>query len=253
MNQVPSREYWRQVAVIVDGKRLNIGSGAVMQTEGSSYVVSFNGKVYQRGTSNNFSGVSPAHSDVTVTEGANAGTSYSQIYQRLGDVLLGCGAKPGASRPTEFKSEPGSGHTLSVWVRIPEREASQVASAGKEWLPIVLICVLGDGAATAFRENLEPMAGYWGGLAASWVAFVVVATLIGLAFKSGWRKAVAISVIVATGLLSFGELAHVWEPALGAIMSRVAAVGAAALLTTVVAVVVGTLAGGFGDTASADQ
>jgi hypothetical protein len=239
-------EYWRQVSVIVDGKRLFIGPGAVMKTDGTEYVVTVNGKLYQRGTSSANSGVTPSQSDVTVTEGTQAGTTYSQIYQRMGDVLIGCGAKPGAARPTQFTSEPGSGHTLSVWVRIPESEGKP-ATKSPDWLPIVLVVIFGGGLAETFRKDFEPFAGYWGGLAAGWLTFAIVAMVIGLLFKSGWKKSLGMSVIIATAFLSFDEFAHLWEADLGAVLSRIAAAFATAALTAAVAAPVLWVLGGMGD------
>jgi uncharacterized protein (TIGR03067 family) len=39
------------------------------------------------------------------------------IYELNGDTYKVCFALPGKGRPTDFASKPGSGHTLTIWVR----------------------------------------------------------------------------------------------------------------------------------------
>ena len=58
---------------------------------------------------------SPVQSELTITEGFMAGQTVYQISRIEGDVFITCF---GAERPKEFKSKPGSGHILSVWIRV---------------------------------------------------------------------------------------------------------------------------------------
>lgn len=105
---------WRMVAVIVDGKDLPTGSSTINAVSEGGWTVTVDGKLYSKGTSKRDPQF-PDHSDVIHAEGALAGTTLKQITKIEGDVMIAC---VGEKRPTEFKSKPGSGHTLSVWIRV---------------------------------------------------------------------------------------------------------------------------------------
>lgn len=111
-------EAWRQVAVVVDGVDIQAGRATFLFVNEEAYTVTVNGKTYQTGTSTLVDDSGPCQSDVTVTEGPDAGSTILQIFQVDGDVLYACAARAGEARPTEFTSEPGRGHTLSVWIRV---------------------------------------------------------------------------------------------------------------------------------------
>lgn len=104
---------WRMVAVIVDGKDIPTGSTTINAVSENGWIVTVDGKLYSKGTSKRDPG-NPSQSDVIYSEGALAGTTLKQIAKIEGDVMIACA---GATRPTEFKSKAGSGHTLSVWIR----------------------------------------------------------------------------------------------------------------------------------------
>lgn len=106
---------WRQVAVVVDGKEIAVGPSTVLTVTPEGYTVTVDGQPYQSGTTKADRSKSPVESEVTVTEGSLAGRTLLQISKIEGDVLIAC---IGADRPKEFKSNPGSGHTLSVWIRV---------------------------------------------------------------------------------------------------------------------------------------
>mgnify|MGYP000875032071 CR=1 FL=1 len=106
---------WRQVAVVVDGKEVAVGPSTLLTVTREGYAVTVDGEPYQKGATKAHRTKSPVQSEVTVTEGARAGKSFGQISMIQGDVLIAC---LGVERPTEFKSKPGSGHTLSVWIRV---------------------------------------------------------------------------------------------------------------------------------------
>jgi len=105
---------WRMVAVIVDGKDVPTGSSTINAVSDSGWTVTVDGKLYSKGTSKRDPQF-PDHSDVIYADGALAGTTMKQIAKIEGDVMIACA---GEKRPTEFKSKPGSGHTLSVWIRV---------------------------------------------------------------------------------------------------------------------------------------
>ena len=109
---------WKQVAVIVDGQEIQVGKSTLMEVAKDGYKVTAEGRLFQRGTSKIVGEGDPRRSDIIVSEGAGAGSTIPQITKVTGDVLIGCQSKSGAARPTEFTSERGSGHTLSVWIRV---------------------------------------------------------------------------------------------------------------------------------------
>jgi len=105
---------WRMVAVIVDGKDIPTGATTINTVTENGWIVTVDGKLYSKGTSNRDPG-NPNHTDLIYAEGALAGTTLKQIAKIEGDVMIACA---GETRPTEFKSKAGSGHTLSVWIRV---------------------------------------------------------------------------------------------------------------------------------------
>jgi uncharacterized protein (TIGR03067 family) len=54
-----------------------------------------------------------------VTDQLPDGRTIQGIYELEGDTLRSCVAPPGKDRPAEFSAEPGSGHTLRVFRRVP--------------------------------------------------------------------------------------------------------------------------------------
>jgi len=55
----------------------------------------------------------PKKMDVT----SDGGTELQAIYEISGDTFKACYAVNGATRPTEFKSEPGSDHVFATYKR----------------------------------------------------------------------------------------------------------------------------------------
>ena len=105
---------WRMVAVVVDGKDSPVGSSTFMTVTSEGWTVTIGGKPFAKGTTKH-DPKSPIQSEVTYTEGDLAGKTLKQISKIEGDVMIACA---GAGRPIEFMSKVGSGHTLSVWIRV---------------------------------------------------------------------------------------------------------------------------------------
>ena len=105
---------WRMVAVIVDGKDTPTGSTTINTVTENGWIVTVDGKLYSKGTSKRYPD-NPNQTDVIYGEGVLAGTTLKQIAKIEGDVMIACA---GETRPTEYKSKSGSGHTLSVWIRV---------------------------------------------------------------------------------------------------------------------------------------
>jgi uncharacterized protein (TIGR03067 family) len=106
---------WRQVAVVIDGKDIPVVTTNLAIITDEGYSITLNGQPYRKGTSKADRTKNPVESDVTITEGDSVGVTLRQISKIEGNVMLQC---IGAERPKEFKSVPGSGHTLIVWIRV---------------------------------------------------------------------------------------------------------------------------------------
>lgn len=110
---------WRQLAVVVNGKPLPVQwATTFLLVTGESYEVQVNGRTHATGTARLVADGDVRQSDVTPETGPNRGRGVAQISRTDGDVLTACAAEPVAPRPTTFTSEPGSGYTLSVWLRV---------------------------------------------------------------------------------------------------------------------------------------
>jgi uncharacterized protein (TIGR03067 family) len=108
---------WRQVAVVIDGVSVPLARPTHLVVTDEGYTILVGGKTYQKGTTKMPDRDRPWETDVTVTEGASAGETIRQISKVEGDLLIACNAG-GADRPTEFSSREGTGHLLSVWIRV---------------------------------------------------------------------------------------------------------------------------------------
>ena len=60
----------------------------------------------------------PTKKPKTTTDSLPDGKEILGIYELEGDTLRSCVAGVGKDRPTEFASQPGSGHTLRVFKRV---------------------------------------------------------------------------------------------------------------------------------------
>jgi uncharacterized protein (TIGR03067 family) len=212
---------WRQVAVVVDGKNIPVpsvglfGSGALLSVSDDGYTITVNGKVYQRGTSKADYTKIPHQSNVSVTEGPRAGESFPQIFMIEGDVLIGCNAPPGAARPTEFTSPPGSGHTLSVWLRTKETGLSWAPLTGRTWL-LIGVCILLAGIVGGVSENLANTLGPWAGILGAWLAGALFFTAFLRALKWRWLAALSTGITVSIAGNTFEAVKTAVGPALSA-------------------------------------
>jgi uncharacterized protein (TIGR03067 family) len=106
---------WKQVALVVDGKEQPIRAATLIRVEKDQWIISVDGKDVQKGTTKADRAKPVATSEVKVSEGYLAGQTLKQISKIEGDVMIAC---IGVEEPKEFKSKSGSGHTLSVWIRV---------------------------------------------------------------------------------------------------------------------------------------
>jgi uncharacterized protein (TIGR03067 family) len=64
-------------------------------------------------------GKKPKSIDLTVIEGPEKGKAYYGIYKLEGDTYTICrSTEPNKERPTEFATQPVSGHMIVVWKRV---------------------------------------------------------------------------------------------------------------------------------------
>jgi uncharacterized protein (TIGR03067 family) len=86
--------------------------------EGDKHTVKNGDEVIQVGTQKLDPSKSPKVIDVTMTEGPNKGAVMLGIYEIDADTLKVCFDPEGKTRPTEFKSLPGSKNFVNVHKRI---------------------------------------------------------------------------------------------------------------------------------------
>jgi uncharacterized protein (TIGR03067 family) len=78
-----------------------------LEVKGDQYTVTA-GKTIDRGTCKLNPSAKPKTMDITGTEGPNVGRTILAIYERNGDTLRVCYDLAGKTRPTEFKTSPGT-------------------------------------------------------------------------------------------------------------------------------------------------
>jgi uncharacterized protein (TIGR03067 family) len=90
----------------------------VVTFEGDKHTVKKGDEVIQVGTQKIDPSKSPKTIDVTMVEGPHKGTVMLGIYEIDGDTLKVCFDPEGKTRPTEFKSPPGSKNFVNVHKRV---------------------------------------------------------------------------------------------------------------------------------------
>jgi uncharacterized protein (TIGR03067 family) len=86
--------------------------------EGDKHTVKKGDEVIQVGTQRLDPSKSPKTIDVTLLEGPSKGTVMHGIYEIDADTLKVCFDPEGKTRPTEFKSPPGSKNFVNVHKRV---------------------------------------------------------------------------------------------------------------------------------------
>jgi uncharacterized protein (TIGR03067 family) len=106
---------WQLVEGEVGGRKFppEVAKGIKLMISGNKYVVTAENK--DEGTVKYFSDASPKAIEITGTDGPNKGKTFPAIYELKGDTLTVCYDLSGKSRPTEFKSKPGTAHFLATY------------------------------------------------------------------------------------------------------------------------------------------
>ena len=226
----PAAGTWRQLAVIVDGERIPIGTGATLTVDEVGYTVKLGSKLIQRGTSTSNFDELPHQADATVTEGKEAGKTLRQIFKVEGDVLISCVALPGAERPKEFTSLKGSGHSLSVWLRIEDVQSTPMTKNTKLVIGGTILAAMLIGAA---KGDLSTHFGHWAEVAASGLVAMLALAAVGLVLN-GWlwgrwdtRGSFVVGLVGAIALTTFSELRPPLEPAIGVPLAHVVSLSTA--------------------------
>jgi uncharacterized protein (TIGR03067 family) len=90
----------------------------VVTFEGDKHTVKNGDEVIQVGTQKLDPSKSPKTIDVTMVDGPQKGTVMLGIYEIDADTLKVCFDPEGKTRPTEFKSPPGSKNFVNVHKRV---------------------------------------------------------------------------------------------------------------------------------------
>lgn len=81
------------------------------------FIVTLGDRVLWKGKTQPQPAEGPHALDILHTDGEYKGSVFRAIYRVEGDNHYLCAAPPGAERPVEFESHPGTGHMLQVWQR----------------------------------------------------------------------------------------------------------------------------------------
>ena len=110
---------WRMVSAIMDGKPMDKSMVKWVKrvTQGNQSTVYAGPQVMMKVEFTSDSSNTPKTIDYINTAGSHKGKTQLGIYEFEGELLKICVAAPGAGRPTEFRSTPGDGGTLTVWKR----------------------------------------------------------------------------------------------------------------------------------------
>jgi uncharacterized protein (TIGR03067 family) len=97
----------------------------VLTFEGDKHTVKKGDEVIQVGTQKLDPSKSPKTIDVTMVEGPHKGTVMLGIYEIDADTLKVCFDPEGKTRPTEFKSAPGSKNFINVHKRVKKHQPAR--------------------------------------------------------------------------------------------------------------------------------
>ena len=111
---------WTIESSVTGGKKIPADQlkGFIVIFEGDKHTLKLGDKVFQVGTLKIDPSKSPKTVDVTMTEGPEKGAVMLGIYEFDGDTVRVCFDPQGKTRPTEFKSPPGSANFVNVHKRI---------------------------------------------------------------------------------------------------------------------------------------
>jgi uncharacterized protein (TIGR03067 family) len=111
---------WQALTYALDGKKMSDEDMKNIKLQfdaAGKATVTNDGKIFIVATTKISLAGQPMGIDLTYTEGDLKGKASLGIYKIEDDLLTICRAGPDQARPTEFSSNPGSGHTLMTYKR----------------------------------------------------------------------------------------------------------------------------------------
>ena len=108
---------WQMVSAVMDGQPMEQSAVEWVKriTHGNETTVYAGPQMMMRMEFTADGSTSPKTIDYFNTAGSNKGKTQEGIYKSEGGLLKVCVARPGGSRPSEFKSARGDGRTFTVW------------------------------------------------------------------------------------------------------------------------------------------
>jgi uncharacterized protein (TIGR03067 family) len=101
---------WQMVTAEIAGQKMPdaFAKSTRLVVQGDKYTVTVTNEHTDQGTVKLNASANPRQMDITGTDGPNKGKTFKAIYERHGDSLRVCYDLSGKSRPTEFKTRPGT-------------------------------------------------------------------------------------------------------------------------------------------------
>jgi len=112
---------WRATSLEVDGNKASEDDArkiTVVNREDGTWIIQVDGKEIHKGTSEIDPTKKPKTIDFIPDDGPEKGKTFLGIYQIEENTRKLCFAPSGKDRPTEFSSNPGSGHVLVTFERL---------------------------------------------------------------------------------------------------------------------------------------
>jgi uncharacterized protein (TIGR03067 family) len=109
---------WTIVSAEMAGQKMpeEMTKSVKLVIKGDTYAVTA-GEETEKGTSKADASAKPKKLDITASDGANKGKTIQAIYELDGDTMRVCYDVSGKTRPTEFKSAPGTTTFLVTYKR----------------------------------------------------------------------------------------------------------------------------------------
>lgn len=109
---------WTIDSQTIDGQKQSDEVRKITMTyTGHHWIQRKDGVSINEGSSEFRPDTNPKEIDISPLGGPSAGNVVPGIYRLSGDTYESCFALPGRERPTEFSSEPGSGHFHVIFKR----------------------------------------------------------------------------------------------------------------------------------------
>jgi uncharacterized protein (TIGR03067 family) len=112
---------WKVTGLQIDGNQASADDAkkiTVVNGDDGTWSIRVEGKEVAKGTSEIDPTKKPKTIDFTPSEGSEKGKTFQGIYELEAERRRLCYAPSGKERPTEFSSNPGTGHVLVTFERV---------------------------------------------------------------------------------------------------------------------------------------